>query len=105
MINFLKVIIICIGCFYIYHSLQSSIFNTGNSNNKFSEISNFNQCNHSYEYSKLEKSPTKEEEGIKMYMCKYCRNKYFETIPKLNKGNYTNENLTSNCENGNGMRY
>ena len=40
-----------------------------------------------------------------MYICKYCRKKYFDTIPKLNKKNYNLENLTSNCENGNGIRY
>ena len=40
-----------------------------------------------------------------MHMCKYCLKKYFETIPKLNQQNYKIENLTSNCENGNGIRY
>jgi len=65
----------------------------------------YKNCKHSYEYSRIEKIPTKEENGIKMNMCKYCRKKYFETIPKLNQKNYNIANLTSNCENGNGIRY
>ena len=41
----------------------------------------------------------------KIYICKYCRKKYSKTIPKLNKENYIIENITSNCEHGNGVRY
>ena len=74
-------------------------------NNLDSAKLNTKDCNHLYEYSKLEKTPTKKDEGIKMYLCKYCRKKYFEKIPKLNKKNYKLENLISNCENGNGVRY
>jgi len=74
-------------------------------NNANHLIYNTKNCNHSFEYSKLEKIPNNDEDGIKMSMCKYCRKKYFESIPKLNKRNYNLENLTSNCENGNGVRY
>ena len=99
-----KIFIFSLCCSYIYRSSKNSGTNQ-KIQNHFYLKNNSKPCNHSYEYSKIEKLPTENEEGRKMYLCKYCRNKYFEKIPKLNKENYKVENLTSNCENGNGVRY
>lgn len=106
MLIFLKLIIIFICFLYDYHLLKYSNYNKSliEDNFNFSKHS-FNTCKHLYEYSKIEKSPTEKEEGTKIYICKYCRRKYCEIIPKLNKENYKIANLTSNCENGNGIRY
>ena len=104
MVNSLKILIIFICCSYIYRASYYSLINSINSN-KFHGKINPKKCNHFYEYSKIEKLPTEKEDGIKMYLCKYCRNQYFEKIPKLDKEKYSLELLTSNCENGNGIRY
>jgi len=104
MFNLLKLIIIFISCSYLYNSYNNFYLYSLKQNNS-NLLKHNKNCKHSYEYSRIEKIPTKEENGIKMNMCKYCRKKYFETIPKLNQKNYNIENLTSNCENGNGIRY
>lgn len=100
----LKLLIIFIICFYVNHWLKYSKYNKS-FNNLFNQKHNSRLCQHSYEYFKIITEPTENEEGGKIYICKYCRNTYFETIPKLNKENYKIENLTSNCENGNGVKY
>jgi len=105
MFYLLKIIIIFLSCSYLYKINKNIYLISVKLNNAKHLKYNTKNCKHSYEYSKLEKIPNKEEDGIKMFMCKYCRKKYFDTIPKLNKKNYNLENLTSNCENGNGVRY
>ena len=105
MCNFLKLIIIFFSCSYLYNLNKSSYLSFKTPNNLKYLKHNTKNCNHLFEYSKIEKLPTEEEDGIKMYMCKYCRKKYFKTIPKLNEKNYILENLTSNCINGKGVRY
>ena len=105
MFNLLKLIIIFFSLSFIYYSNINSFFIFVKQNKINHLLHNTKKCKHSYEYSKFEKLPNKEEDGIKMYMCKYCRKQYFESIPKLNQKNYNLENLTSNCENGNGVRY
>ena len=104
MFYLLKIIIIFLSCSYLYKINKNIYLISVKLNNAKHLKYNTKNCKHSYEYSKLEKIPNKEEDGIKMFMCKYCRKKYFESIPKLNKKNYNLENLTSNCENGNGIR-
>ena len=88
MYNILKILLILISCSYLFYSLN-----------------NLKHCKHSYTFSKIEKKPTKEQEGKEIHICKFCRSTYSERIPKLNKKNYYIENLTSNCANGNGVRY
>ena len=105
MFNLLKIIIIFLSCSYLYNLNKNNYLISFKQNNANHPIYKTKNCNHLYEYSKLEKIPNNEEDGIKMYMCKYCRKKYFDIIPKLNKRNYNLKNLTSNCENGNGVRY
>ena len=105
MFNILKLIIIFFICSHLYNSNKNSDLNSVKQNNVNQVKHNDKNCKHSYEYSKIEKLPTQEEDGIKMYLCKFCRKKYFETIPRLNKKIYNLENLVSNCENGNGIRY
>ena len=105
MFNLLKILIIFLSCSFLYNLNKNNYFISVKQNNVNHLKYNSKSCNHSYEYSKIEKIPNNEEDGIKMFMCKYCRKKYFESIPKLNKRNYNLENLTSNCENGNGVRY
>ena len=104
MFYFLKIIIAFFFCLVIYKSSFNSNIKSINPN-KFHGIINPKHCNHFYEYTKIEKLPTEKEDGIKTYLCKYCRNIYFETIPKLNRDNYKVEILNSNCENGNGVKY
>ena len=101
MFNILKIIIVFICCSYIYHILSSSNYNSIIRNH----LHKYKHCKHIYEYSKLVKTPTEENDGSKMFLCKYCRKQYFENIPKLDKKNYKVNNLTSNCENGNGVSY
>ena len=105
MFNLLKIIIIFLSCSYLYNLNKNNYLISIKKNNANHLKYKTKNCSHLYEYSKLEKIPNKEEDGIKMFICKYCRKKYFESIPKLNNGNYNLENLTSNCENGNGVRY
>ena len=100
----LKIIIVFLSCLYIYKSSFNSDIKSI-SPNKFHGKINPKHCNHFYEYSIIEKPPTEKEDGRKTNLCKYCRNKYFETIPKLNRDNYKVEILSSNCENGNGVKY
>ena len=104
MIILFKIIIFCIQCFFFQYSLKydlnnhkSGIFNEKKIKSKY--------CNHLFEYSNIEKVPTLQEDGLKKYSCKYCRNTYYERIPKLNNHDYKIEKLTSNCKNGNGFRY
>ena len=72
MLYTIKSIFILIFLFYIFKSLKNYILN------------NSDNCKHLYEYSILEKQPNEQEEGRKIYICKYCRNKYYEKIPILN---------------------
>ena len=88
MINLSKLIIIFFICSYLYNFNKSSDLNSIKQNNVNHFKHNAKYCKHSYEYSKIQKFTTQLENGIKMYICKYCRKKYFETIPKLNKNNY-----------------
>jgi hypothetical protein len=53
----------------------------------------------------VEKQPSKEDNGTKLNICKYCKNKYYESIPILNGEFYNIENLTSSCQHGSGIRY
>ena len=103
--NIIKLIIISLCFKHLYHSIKYYGLNLGIYNISIKEKYNFKQCEHIYEYSKIEKIPTEEEEGYKIFICKYCRNKLLKKIPKLDKKNYFIEKLTSNCENGNGIRY
>ena len=105
MFNLLKLIIILFTCSYLYYSNKYFYNYSKVQNNLNNQKHNSKKCKHLFEYSRLEKLPTKEEDGVKMHMCKYCRKKYFERIPKLNQKNYKLQNLTSNCENGNGVKY
>ena len=105
MLNILKVITILFCFSFLYNSLKNTDFTLIWKNNFYKRNHKSKHCKHLYEYSELEKQPTKEEEGRKLYVCKHCRNKYSEIIPKLNEQNYKVEYLTSNCENGNGVRY
>ena len=82
MIITLKIIILFIQFSYLYHSLKNNAINSTIYKKKF----NSTKCNHLYEYSKVEKFPTNENEGKKWYMCKYCRKKYYENmrfVPKM----------------------
>ena len=98
--NILRIIIIYKCCSYLFQSQKSF-----DSDIVIHEQKNKDECKHSYEYSKIKKHPTKEEEGIKIYICKYCRAKSYQKIPKLNKENYNITTLKSNCEHGNGISY
>ena len=104
MILLIKIIIFII-IFYSYSLLKNFNDILIKPNHIKRRAYNPKHCKHSYEYSKFEKLPTKEEEGKKIYICKYCRNKYFEIIPKLNKDNYKTEKITSDCKTGNGVKY
>jgi len=101
----LKIITVLLFYLYLLYSLKKYVFISNGPNNFNRFQNNLNHCNHLYEYSKVEKQPTTEEDGKKTYICKYCRNKYTKKIPKLNNHNYYVEKLFSNCENGNGFRY
>ena len=105
MLYTVKIIFIFFICLFLYDSIKNSNLNSLIQNNFNSKKHNRRHCKHSYEYSKIEKLPTEKENGIKMHVCKYCRHKYFETIPKLNQNNYILEKLSSSCEHGNGIRY
>ena len=72
---------------------------------RLNPVINQNNCNHLYEFSKFVKKPNIEEEGKKIYTCKYCGNTYIEKIPKINNYNYHVTKIPSNCENGNVFRY
>ena len=104
-ILFLKIIIFLVEFLYLYNALKDFNFNPVKQNFLKKNKYNSRHCKHLYEYSKIEKKPTEEEDGNRTYICKYCRNQYYEIIPKLNKKNYKIENLTSNCKNGNGIKY
>ena len=105
MCNLLKIIISLLYSSFLIYSFKNYDAKFSLVNNKNNWNFNSKHCKHSYVYSKVEKQPTQEKEGIKIYICKYCRKKYSKTIPKLNKKNYIIENITSNCEHGNGVRY
>ena len=105
MYNILKLIISLLSFSYLIYSLKnydSDIKIKIHSNN--SKI-NTKLCKHLYEYSIIEKQPTEREDGAIIYICKYCRKKYLKKIPKLNEDYYQVENLISNCEHGNGIKY
>ena len=104
MLILFKIIIFSIQCIYLQNSFKYGLNNYGQSKIKKNRFKS-KYCNHLYEYSKIEKVPTKQEDGLKKYSCKYCRNTYYERIPKLNNQDYKVEKLTSNCKNGNGLRY
>ena len=104
-ILYLKIIIFIVEFLYLYNAIKYFNFNPVKQNILKKNKYNSRHCKHLYEYSKIEKKPTEEEEGNRTYICKYCRNQYYEIIPKLNKKNYKIENLTSNCKNGNGIKY
>ena len=88
MFNLIKLIIFFFSCSYLYRLNKNSYLISVKQNKINHKNDNIKNCKHSYEYSKLEKLPTKDEDGIKCYICKYCKKKYFESIPKLNKKNY-----------------
>ena len=44
------------------------------------ETFNSKDCDHSYEYSKVLKQPSKEENGTKLYICRYCQNKFVKVF-------------------------
>ena len=103
MINLIKLIILYL-C-YRYFSLKIIYRNSFEEYYINNETYSYKNCNHLYEYSKLEKQPSKEENGSKLKICKFCKNKYYESIPILNGEFYNIENLTSSCQHGNGIRY
>lgn len=104
-IKYLKLIIFFVSFIYIYHSLKCYKPDIAYKNHFSRSIINSRHCNHLYEYSSIEKNPTEEKEGTRIHICKYCRNKYYEIIPKLSKNNYKIDNLTISCKNGNGKKY
>ena len=99
-----KIIILSIQCIYLQYLFKYRLNNYEQSKIKKKKFRS-KYCNHLYEYSKIEKVPTEQEDGLKKYTCKYCRNTYYERIPKLNNQDYKIEKLTTNCQNGNGLRY
>ena len=105
MFNILKLIIIYIGCSCLYRSSKQYKYNSQKQNNLYNISHKSTKCMHSFKYEKILKDPTEEVDGTKIYYCKYCHIKYYEAIPRLNKENYKIENLTSNCDHGNGVRY
>ena len=105
MINLLKLLILYICFRYLSRSLKRFNFNSFEHYYINNETFSYRNCNHSYEYSKVEKYPSKKENGTKLNICKYCKNKYYENIPILTNEFYNLENLTSSCQYGNGIRY
>ena len=99
-----KIIILSIQCIYLQYLFKYRLNNYEQNKVKKKKFKS-KYCNHLYEYSKIEKVPTEQEDGLKKYTCKYCRNTYYERIPKLNNQDYKIEKLTTNCQNGNGLRY
>ena len=99
--NAYKIIIIVIIGLYISDLINNTCFFLSPQKNLNFLRFNSKKCNHVYEYSKIEKLPTKEKRGRKIYICKFCRSEYIERIPKLSKKNYKIGKLISNCENGN----
>ena len=65
---------------------------------------NITNWNHYY-YQTKEICPTKLNEGKIYYICAFCNKEKYETLPRLNESNYYIENLTANCQHGNGIRY
>ena len=61
-------------------------------------------CSHYY-YKFKEIDPTESKDGSSHYLCSFCGKENIEIIPKLDSLNYYNENLTYNCQHGNGLRY
>ena len=61
-------------------------------------------CTHNY-YKIKEIDPTEEKEGKIYYKCGFCGNQIIKNIPQLNSQFYLIEELTANCEHGNGRRY
>ena len=96
MCNLLKIIISLLYSSFLIYSFKIYGKNFSLGNNKNNLNFNSKHCKHSYEYTTVEKQPTVEEDGTKLYICKYCRKKYSKIIPKLNKENYIIENITSN---------
>ena len=104
-LKFIKLVVIFIEFIYLFHTLKFNNFHQNRQKHFYRNKINSRHCKHLYEYSKIEKNPTEDEEGSKIYICKYCRNKYYEIIPKLDKNNYKIEKLNSSCKNGNGIKY
>ena len=65
---------------------------------------NIKNCTHYY-YKIKEFDPTESMEGSSHYICAFCGKENIEIIPKLDSLNYYIENLTANCQHGNGVRY
>ena len=102
---YIKIIIIFTQFAYLYYSLRNFDYHSETNINTKSLKYKSKHCKHEYEYSIIDKQPTEKEEGNKIFICKYCRKNYSETIPKLNKNNYKTEKIASNCEHGNGIKY
>ena len=105
MINLIKLIIIYICYRYLCRSFKIIYRQSFEKYYINNETNSYKNCNHSYEYSTVEKQPSEEENGTKLNTCKYCKNKYYESIPILSGEFYNIENLTSSCQHGNGIRY
>ena len=83
-INLLKLIILYAHYRYLCRSFKAVNRNSIENYYINNETYNYKDCNHSYEYSKFEKYPSKKENGTKLNICKYCKNRYYENIPILN---------------------
>ena len=105
MINLIKLIILYICYRYLCRSSKLIYRHSFEKYYINNEAYSYKNCNHSYEYSMVEKQPSKEDNGTKLNICKYCKNKYYENIPILNDEFYNIENLTSSCQHGSGIRY
>ena len=105
MINIIKLIFLYICYRYLFRSFKIIYHHSFEKYYLNNETYTHQNCNHSYQYSKVEKQPSKEENGTKLNACKYCKNIYYESIPILNGKFYKVENLTSSCQHGNGIGY
>ena len=61
-------------------------------------------CKHNF-YKFKEVDPTEEKEGKIYYKCGFCGKQIIKNLPRLNNQFYLIEELSANCEHGNGKRY
>ena len=70
---------------------------------KIKYLSKFFCCHNFYKIKEID--PTEELDGKIYYQCGFCGKQKTKNIPKLSNQFYYIENLKSNCEHGNGIRY
>lgn len=96
MIFIFKLAFIFIPSLYIYHSFKKYNLIAFKENKFYKDNYNQKNCNHSYKYSKTDEYEYRNEKGerFKMYICKFCGNKFFEKISTINKNNYLKQETT-----------